>query len=79
MEPSQPNFNLELYDSYDDNSLFITQTPRENADEENVNNQSVEELDIENLLESSVDSAIESVTCFDGKGGVVSDLELYTS
>ena len=69
MESSQPNFNLEFVDdSDDDNSLFITQTPREDreVDVVNVNDQSVEDLDIENLMESRMDSAIGSVASVDG-------------
>ena len=67
MSGSQPNFNLGyLNESSDDETIFITQTPKVSVEEENVNDKSVSDLDLEELLCTSKDSAIDSVASIGG-------------
>ena len=56
MASQKPDFNLQFLDeSSDDETIFITQTSREDAGGDDVNelDQSVAELDIESLMNSS--------------------------
>ena len=59
MASQNPKFDLKFMDesSYDD-TIFITQTFRDVDNEENILDQSVAEIDMESLMNSSRDSAI---------------------
>ena len=64
MEGDVPNFDLNLYSS-DDDSTFITLEPSQRRPPcRNVYNDAVAGLDLESLMNSSTDSAIESVENF---------------
>ena len=76
MSQSKAKFNLEFGNSSnDDESIFITQTPRENPRKvENILDKSMSDLDIEVLLDTTDDAAIGSVI---SAGGEKSDNEVF--
>ena len=62
MAEDKPNFNLDYGLNSDDESIFITQTPKENpGDAKNLMDKSVSDLDIEGLMYTTDDSAVGSV------------------
>ena len=81
MSQDKLNFNLEYGDSSsDDESIFITQTPREiPSKEEKMLDKSMSDLDTEGLLNMTNDSAIGSVTSVDGADGDNSDKEFFVN